>query len=235
MQVIEFNKTKYNVPSSWNEISTETYIKLTNMVKMFQDEEGKLTVTDEMLFPRIVEIIVGINRLDVSKISFTDNTELSMNLKFLTVAPKIDTRQLTVFKYDKYIFKVKNFDKLTIGEFMDSQHLRELGDTNIIKAIANLIDVYEPRDILKFKFKQRKLELLLDDKTRLMNEVPCTQFASLNFFLLSGFKTYMKSITRSLEIRALRLNTKSTLVSLGLIISGLWIWLTKRPQKLKMQ
>jgi hypothetical protein len=235
MQVIEFNKTKYNVPTSWDEVSTGTYIKLTNMVKMFQDEEGNLTVSDELLFPRIVEIIVGINRIDVPKITFVDNTELSMNLKFLTLPPKIDTGKPTIFKHGKYIFKIKNFDKLTIGEFMDTQHLRELGDNNLIKGIANLVDVYESKDMSKFRFKHRKLELTLDEKERLMNEVPCTQFASLNFFLLNGFKTYMKSITRSLEVRALRLNIKSTLASLGLIISGSWIWLTKRPQKSKKQ
>jgi len=181
MQVIEFNKTKYNVPTSWDEVSSGTYIKLTNMVKMFQDEEGNLTVSDELLFPRIVESISGINRLDVPKISYLEYMQLKNNLEFLSVPPKIDTKQLTVFKYDKYIFKVKKFDKLTIGEFMDTQHLRELGDTNIIKAMANLIDVYEPKNILKFKFKQTKLDMTLDDKERLMNQVPCTQFSSLFF------------------------------------------------------
>jgi len=235
MQVIEFNKTKYNVPTSWDEVSSGTYIKLTNMVKMFQDEEGNLTVSDELLFPRIVESISGINRLDVPKISYLEYMQLKNNLEFLSVPPKIDTKQLTVFKYDKYIFKVKKFDKLTIGEFMDTQHLRELGDTNIIKAMANLIDVYEPKNILKFKFKQTKLDMTLDDKERLMNQVPCTQFSSLSFFLLNGFKVYMRSITRSLEVQALRLNMKQILPSLGLIIYGLWIWLTRPLRKLKKQ
>jgi hypothetical protein len=235
MQVIEFNNTKYNVPTSWNEVSTGTYIKLTNMVKMFQDEEGNLTVSDELLFPRIAEIMTGIGRLDIPKLSYVDVTMLSANLKFLNVAPNIQTRKVTVFKYGNYIFKIKDFDNLTFGEFIDTQHLRELGESNIIKAMANLVDVYEQRNILKFKFKQTKLDLTLDEKERLMNEVSCLEFSNLSFFLLNGFKRYMRSITRSLEIQALRLNMKQILPSLGLIISGLWIWLTKRPLKSKTQ
>jgi hypothetical protein len=235
MQVIEFNKTKYNVPTSWSEVSTETYIKLNNMVKMFQDEEGNLTVTDELLFPRIAEIMTGIGRLDIPKLSYVDVTMLSVSLKFLNITPNIQTRQLTVFKYNDYIFKIKNFDKLTFGEFIDTQHLRELGESNIIKAMANLVDVYQNRNVLKFKFKQTKLDLTLDEKEKLMNQIPCLEFSSLSFFLLNGFKIYIRSITRSLERQAFHLSMKQILPSLGLIISGLWIWLTKRPLKSKTQ
>jgi hypothetical protein len=235
MQVIEFNKTKYNVATSWDEVTTGNYIKLRSMIKMFQDEEGNLTVDDEALFPRVAEIMTGIGRIDIPKLDYVQYMELKNTLNFLSVAPKLDTRKLTVFKHGKYILKIKEFDKLTIGEFMDTQHLKDLGESNIIKAMANLVDVYEPKNILKFKFKQRKLELSLDDKERLMNEIPCTQFSSLNFFLLNGFRTYMRSITRYLQVQAVRLNTKSILASLGLIISGSWIWLTKRLRKSKKQ
>lgn len=235
MQVIEFNKTKYNVPTSWDEVSTGTYIKLTNMVKMFQDEEGNLTVDDEALFPRIAEIMTGIGRLDIPKLDYIEGIKLKTNLEFLGKTPRIELTQYKIFKHGKYVLKIKDFDKLTFGEFIDTQYLKELGESNIIKAMANLVDVYEERNILKLKFKQTKLDLTLDDKERLMNEIPCLRFSSLSFFLLNGFKRYMRSITHSLEVQALRLNMKQILPSLGLTISGLWIWLTKRQQKSKKQ
>jgi hypothetical protein len=235
MQVIEHKGKKHNVPTSWGEINTGTYVKLSNMIKMFQDEEGNLTVDDEALFPRIAEILTGINRNEILDMDFIDVVKIKNNLTFLSDAPKVQVKQMSIFKHGKYVIKIKEFDRLTFGEFIDIQHLRDIADGDIIKAMANLIDVYESKDILKLKFKDRKLDLTLDDKVRFMNELPCLQYSNLSFFLLNGFRKSMRIITRYLMVRALVLNMKQILPSLGLTIYGSWIWLKMTLLKSKKQ
>jgi hypothetical protein len=225
----------YNVPTVWDEITTEQYIKLNNLITMFQDEEGNMVVEDDVLFPRIVEVISKIKRDEVNNLEFFDVLKMQKAMVFLHTAPITPTKMLSVFRYKNYLIKIKKFDRLTFGEFADTQHLKSLGIDSTVKAIANIVDIYEAKNIKKFKFKERKLDLSVDDKEKIIGSIPCTQFSNITFFLLNGQRRFMKNLVRYMEVRALRLNWNTTLQAAGVIISGLWIWLTKRPLKSKMQ
>ena len=142
MQVIKHNDKIYSIPTKWGDVTTEKYIKLVNMIKMFQDEQGNLTVDDDALFPRVVEVLTGIKRTEVYDIDFTDVLRIKKNLSFLASEPNNKYVKKEIFFTDKYMFKIKNFDKLTFGEYADSLHLKQVSQDNLVKSVANIIEVY---------------------------------------------------------------------------------------------
>jgi hypothetical protein len=225
---VKLKGKKYKAPSSWEDVTTEQYIKLNGMIQLFQNEEGELTIEPEKLVPRIMEIFTGIKRDELEDIYFSDYILLQRSINFISEQPKlIDGNNLDEFNYKNYVFKIKKFDSLTFGEFSDAQHLKTLGVNNYAKSIAIVIDVHEKRDIKKFKFKLKKLELSLNEKEKLINEMPCVYVNSINFFLLNGQRKYLKNIAHYLNLQALRLNWSSVLRATGVITSGLWIYVKR--------
>lgn len=233
MTVIEHKNVKYNIPTNWDEITTDKYIKLINMVNMFKDVDGNLTIDDEALFPRVVEILSGIKRTDVYDIEFKSFVKLRNDLNFLSLEPKYAITKKEYFTVDNYIIKIKDFDRLSFGEYINTMHLKEVSPDNIIKSIANMVDVYERRNILKFKLKNRKLDLTIDEKEKFISVIPATEFLNLSFFLTNGQLKSLRTLRHSLEVMALRQNMNNVFRAIGVIIYGLWHSLVKTQRRLE--
>jgi hypothetical protein len=226
MDKITHNKQSYNVPIGWGDVKTIQLIKLKNLFKMFTDTEtGELQIDEEKIFPRIVEIMVGINREEVLKMNYNTVMIIKTMLMFMsTPIPEIKTKR-DFIKTNNVLLKVKDYEKLNFGEFIDTQHLmKQEDDESIIKSVSLLIDVYRPKNIWKGKFKDKKLDLTLDQKVNLLKEMNCIEYHNISFFLSNGLVKYMNNMVRYLNLKALQINMKTILASVGVIIFGLWTY-----------
>ena len=226
MDKITHNNKTYNIPTNWTEVKTIQLLKLRGLFKMFTDSEtGELQIDEEKIFPRIVEIMIGIDRQDVLNMNYNTVMLIKTLLLFMsTPIPEIKIKK-DVIKTNNVLLKVKDYEKLNFGEFIDSQHLmKQDDDESIIKSVAIGIDVYRPKNILKGHFKDKKLDLTLDQKVNILKEMNCIEYHNISFFLSNGVQKFMKSTVHYLNRKALQINMRTVLANVGVIIFGLWTY-----------
>lgn len=238
MDKITHNKIDYNIPTNWNDVTTDQFIRLKNLFKMFTDvETGELQIDEEKIFPRIVEIIVGINRNDVLNMNYNNVMVIKAMLSFLSEPIPENTQPKKTIRIGDIIIKNKDYEKLKFGEFIDTQHLmKQQDEESMIKSIALVIDVYKPKNIWKGRFKNQKLDLTLEQKVNILKKMSCVEYHNISFFLSTGVQKYMRTLAHYLNKRALQISMRTLFQSVGVFTYGLWtyvmiklrIW---KPQK----
>jgi hypothetical protein len=230
------NNKEIEVPTNWGELSTQKYIKLTNLLSLYKNEEtGEVNVDGELLFQKIAQSILNMTRDEILELDFKIIIAIKACFIFLNT-PMPEPRIVKLVKYKDHIIKVKDFNNLSFGQFADIQQLMAAQKKDEIKLISKIIDVYQPKNVLKLKFKDKKVEITDEQKLNILNDIPCTDFNNLSFFLLRRMVKYMRTTRRSLNKMALRMNAGTALRAAGVIIRSFWhllmIKLTKSKRRL---
>lgn len=231
MLKITSNNIEYNIPTSWDDLSTEKYIKLTNMISLFRNEEGDITLDQEALFQKITTTITELKHKDLMDIEMTAVMAIKAALAFLNT-PMPEPKSKGMLTYKNYVLKLNSFDKLTFGQFADIQQLLINGENDTTKMLAKIIDVYEKGTWYK---KHKKLDLTNEQKQKMLNEMSCVEYNNISFFLLRKMVKYMKTSQHSLNRMALRMNAGLIFRSLGVIIRLSYCWLTIKLTRSKKQ
>jgi len=230
------NNKQINVPTSWSELTTEKYIKLNNLIALYRDEEtGELNVESEILFQKVAQIVLNMTRDEILNLDFKMIIAIKASFSFLNEAmpePKI----VKTIKYKEHIIKIKDYNRLTFGQFADIQQIMGAEKKDELKIIAKIIDLYEPKNILKLRFRDKKIDISDDQKIKIINDLPSTEFNNLVFFFTRLMVKYMRTTARSFEVMAVKMNAGVAFRAAGVIIRLCYHWLItkltwwKKPQ-----
>jgi hypothetical protein len=236
MLKITVNKKQIMIPSSWCELSTEKYIKLNNLIALYRDEEsGEVNVDGELLFQKIAQSILDMNRDEIMNLDYKIIIAIKASFNFLN-QPMPEPKIVKSIKYKEHIIKLSDFSAITFGQFADIQQIMGADKKDELKLISKIIDLYEPKNIFKLRFKEKKIDISDEQKIKILRDLPCTDFNNLSFFLFGRMRTFMRNSARSLNLMAVRMNAGTALRAAGVIIHYSWLWLktkltrSKKPQ-----
>lgn len=215
----------YNLPQSYYEMTTSQYIKLTEMLKLYIDDDGQLQNLDENTTVRLIlKMLFNLNEIQVNQIYVHDMLQIINSLKFLQQQPKhLNTK---VLKIKGLIIKIKDFEKLNFGDYADIMQLMS-SEKDIIKAYSKQIECYRPKNWFKFRFRNKKLDLDNEKKINIINNLSVNQFFTLVFFLNNSMIKYSKNIVYYLNLKATKMHINNASQATGVIIRGLWTYVTK--------
>lgn len=216
------NKKEILVPTCWYELSTEKYIKLNNLIELYRDEEtGEVNVDAEVLFQKMAQSILDMSKKEIMDLDFKIVLAIKSAFNFFnTEIPQ--PKSISKIKYKNRIIKLKDFSNLSFGAFADIQQLMAADKKDELKILSKIIEVYEPKNILKLRFKDKKVDISDEQKMNILKELPCTDFNNLSFFLFSRMIGYMRTTRHSLNKMALRMNAGAILLAIGVIIRSFW-------------
>lgn len=220
-----------NVPTSWEELTTEQFQKLSNLINLYRDEETEeLNIDGELLFQKIAQSILDIPRNEVLDMDFRFIMAIKTSFRFLNT-PMPEPKPITHIKFKDHIIKLKDFNNLTFGEFADIQQGMSSEKKDELKLLSKVMDLYQPKNILKFRFKDKKIDISTENKIKIINELSCVDFNNLSFFLFKKMGKYMRTSARSLNLMAVRTNVGTIFQALGVIIRYSWRWLITKLTK----
>jgi hypothetical protein len=236
MLKITVNKKQMMIPSSWYELSTEKYIKLNNLIALYRNEEtGEVNVDGELLFQKIAQSILDMTRDEIMSLDYKIIIAIKASFGFLN-QPMPEPKIVKNIKYKEHIIKISDFSGITFGQFADIQQIMGADKKDELKLISKIIDLYEPKNIFKLRFKEKKIDISDEQKIKILRDLPCTDFNNLSFFLFGRMRTFMRNSARSLNLMAVRMNAGTALRAAGVIIHYSWLWLktkltrSKKPQ-----
>lgn len=233
MLKLKTKEKEITVPTSWDELTTAQFQKLSSLINLYRDEETEeLNIDGELLFQKIAQSILNIPRQEVLDMDFRMIIAIKAAFGFLNT-PMPKPKNVSYIKYKNHILKLKDFNELTFGEFADIQQSMVAEKKDELKLLSRVIDLYEPKNILKFRFKDRKINISNEDKIKIINEISCIDFNNLSFFLFKKMAKSLRASARSLNLMALETNAGTTLRMIGVIIRYSWLWLTGKHTKSK--
>jgi len=233
MLKITVNKKQMMIPSSWYELSTEKYIKLNNLIALYRDEEsGELNIEGEILFQKIAQSILDMSRDEIMNLDYKIIIAIKASFGFLN-QPMPEPKIVKSIKFKEHIIKLSDFSAITFGQFADIQQIISSEKKDELRIIAKIIDLYQPRNIFKLRFKDKKINISDEQKILILKDLPCTDFNNLSFFLFGRMRTFMRNSAHSLNLMALRMNAGTALRAAGVIIHYSWLWLKTRLTRSK--
>ena len=117
----------------------------------------------------------------------------------------------------------KGIYEADFGEYIDSQHMLGNTDGDLTKMYSVLMDIYEPRNIWKLKFKDKKLDLNLEEKQKFIGDIPIIKLAGLHSFFLRGQSQLGRNTVSYLVKVARKARMQAYLGLVGHITYGLWM------------
>ena len=223
---ITVNKKEINVPSSWHELTTEKYIKLSNLINLYRDDEtGEVNVDGELLFQKIAQSILDLNKKEILNLDFKMIMAIKASFGFLNT-PMPEPKATRSVKYKDHILMVTDFTTLTFGKFADIQSMMNSEKRDELRIVTKVVDLYRPKNILKLRFKPKKVDITDEQKLAIIKEMPCTDFNNISFFLLVKMAKYMRNTKHSLNLMALRINVGTIFRTIGIFIHSSLRWLT---------
>ena len=229
MLKLKEDRITYNIPTNWDEVNIGEFNKCIKYIKSVSEIED---YPDDMIYENLFQI-------------FTESKgykylSLVNALNFMSAISFIITEKIDEIEYEKEFklnglkVKIKNFEKFNYSEFIDTQQLAtQGGDVDLVKMVAVMSDFYKPKNIWKFRFKDKKIEYTIDTKMELINKMPAKKFRAINSFFLHGQKQFGTNMVSSMERMAKRLVTRARLLRVGVIISGLWMPVKRIYRNLK--
>jgi len=226
------NSRKITVPTSWNELNAERFIKLQNVINLFRNDDGDVVLDGEALFQKICTTIIDVSRDELMEMDYNAVMGIKIALTFLN-EPMPEPKNVTHIKYNNYIIKVNNFDTLTFGQYADIQQLLLNNENDATKMLAKIIDVYEPKNILKLRFKNKNLNLSTEQKVKIINDLSCVDYNNISFFLLKKMAKSMRTLTLSLNKQAVVMDATLAYRSILVITRLSYLWLITKLTKSK--
>lgn len=224
MEKISINNKVYNIPTSWEEMNFEQFLKLSDYLKNVADQEDYL---DEIFYSNLVRILTGSTDHSYGDINFKDIEKFKVAIKFISTKFSNATYSNTL-EHNGLIIRIKNFETLTFGEYTELMHLSNIKNQyELIKLISFMCDISQKRDIKRLRFRETKLNFTNAEKEQIIKALPATKANAVSSFFLHGQKQSHRSMVSSLHLVVMRLTMKAILQTVGLIISGLWMRVMK--------
>jgi hypothetical protein len=219
MNKITVNDIELNIPTRWSEMTVLQLYSLNDYIATLGDND----TDDNIIYSNLFHHVTGLSKNAFMKLPVADAIAFKQSMSFITET-KIENEEFSnEIPYGKYVLRVKNFDKLNFGEYIDATSFAtEQSSKNLIKLLSLVTDVYIKKDITKFRFKDKLVNSTPEQKEDIISNRPATKAnAVVNFFLL-GQKQLGRNTVSYLNKLAFRLAMKAILLGVGLTIYGLW-------------
>lgn len=187
-----------NVPTKWEDITLETFVKIMRMQEEKEDKEN-VDMVD------LMALLTGKNREYINSLPSDFVTTIMAHLMFLNTP--LDAQPQDSVEIDGVTYRIKHERKLSFGEYTAANSVLE-GDKFDYASVLAILCRKENEE-----FNDKFTSELFDDRAIFWNSQPITKVYSLiAFFLLlsnisqTHFKTYLaeaeeqvKSIVESIE------------------------------------
>ena len=196
MRVLELDNngvaTKYELPTSWSEVSLEQYSKL--MIALENDSSNEIEAVIKTL-----EALVGIDVSTLSKVPLKYLKTAYAELSTLTATmPSTELKRIIDVDGTAYGF-IPDFDALTFGEFCDLDNYLQDSWNNLDKILAILYRRVIKREGDKYKIEPYSLDDIKERRELFKNNLSIdTIYGSLVFFYTIGSK-HISTMLLSLE------------------------------------
>ena len=196
MRVLELDNngvaTKYELPTSWGEVSLEQYSKL--MIALENDSSNEIEAVIKTL-----EALVGIDVSTLSKVPLKYLKTAYAELSTLTATmPSTELKRIIDVDGTAYGF-IPDFDALTFGEFCDLDNYLQDSWNNLDKILAILYRRIIKREGDKYKIEPYSLDDIKERRELFKNNMSIdTIYGSLVFFYTIGSK-HISTMLSSLE------------------------------------
>ena len=196
MRVLELDNngvaTKYELPTSWSEVSLEQYSKL--MIALENDSSNEIEAVIKTL-----EALVGIDVSTLSKVPLKYLKTAYAELSTLTATmPSTELKRIIDVDGTAYGF-IPDFDALTFGEFCDLDNYLQDSWSNLDKILAILYRRVIKREGDKYKIEPYSLDNIKERRELFKNNMSIgTIYGSLVFFYTIGSK-HITTMLSSLE------------------------------------
>lgn len=220
MNKIKVNDIELNIPSTWKEMTVLQLYSLNDYIATLGDTD----TDDNIIYSNLFHQFTGLSKGAFMKLPVADAIVFKQSISFIYNTKMENDEFKNEIPYGKYVLKVKNFDRLNFGEYVDATSFAsDQSSKNLIKLLSMVTDVYIKKDIKKFRFKDKLVNASPDQKEDIISNLPATKAnAVVNFFLL-GQKQLGRNTVSYLNKLALRLAMKAILLGVGLTIYGLWM------------
>lgn len=196
MRVLELDNngvaTKYELPTSWSEVSLEQYSKL--MIALENDSSNEIEAVIKTL-----EALVGIDVSTLSKVPLKYLKTAYSELSTLTATmPSTELKRIIDVDGTAYGF-IPDFDALTFGEFCDLDNYLQDSWNNLDKIMAILYRGITKREGDKYQIEPYSLDDIKERRELFKNKLSIdTIYGSLVFFYTIGSK-HITTMLSSLE------------------------------------
>lgn len=181
MRVLELDNngvaTKYELPTSWSEVSLEQYSKL--MIALENDSSNEIEAVIKTL-----EALVGIDVSTLSKVPLKYLKTAYSELSTLTATmPSTELKRIIDVDGTAYGF-IPDFDALTFGEFCDLDNYLQDSWNNLDKIMAILYRGITKREGDKYQIEPYSLDDIKERRELFKNKLSIdTIYGSLVFTL----------------------------------------------------
>ena len=205
MRVLELDNngvaTKYELPTSWSEVSLGQYSKL--MTALENDEAAEIESIIKTL-----EALVGISTSQLTKVPLKYLKMAYAELSALTsTMPNTELNRIIDVEGTAYGF-IPDFDALTFGEFCDLDNYLQDSWNNLDKIMAVLFRKVVARDGDKYSIEEYNLKDI-KERRELFNRSLSIDvvYGALVFFCNIGSK-HIKTMLLSLEEESKQVRSK---------------------------
>ena len=190
--LIDGEATKYELPTSWSEVSLEQYSKL--MVALENDKASEIE-----LIIKTLEALVGIDTTTLAKVPLKQLKIAYTELSALTsTMPSTELKRMIGVDGKEYGF-IPDFDELTIGEFVDLDNYLQNAWNNLDKIMAILYRGIIKREGDKYQIEPYSLDNIKERSELFKNKLSIdTIYGAMVFFCNIGSK-YIQTMVLSLE------------------------------------
>jgi len=205
MRALELNNNgvvvKYELPTSWSEVSLGQYSKLMNAL----DNEK---ATEIELIVKTLEALVGISSNELTKVPLKYlKIAYSELIELTSTMPSNELKKIIDVGGTAYGF-IPDFDELTFGEFCDLDNYLQDSWNNLDKILAVLYRKITDRDNDKYKIEEYTLEGITERRELFKNNLSIdTIYGALVFFYHIGSK-HIKTMLYSLERESKQVRSK---------------------------
>jgi len=205
MRVLELDNngvaTKYELPTSWSEVSLGKYSKL--MTALNNDESSEIE-----LIIKTLESLVGISTTQLTKVPLKYLKTAYAELSTLTsTMPSTELKRIIDVDGTAYGF-IPDFDELTFGEFCDLDNYLQDSWNNLDKIMAVLFRKVVARDKDKYSIEEYTMKGIKERRELFNSSLSIdVVYGALVFFYHIGSK-HMTTMLSSLEEESREVRSK---------------------------
>ena len=116
MNKITVNDIELNIPTRWPEMTVLQLYSLNDYIATLGDND----TDDNIIYSNLFHYVTGLGKNAFMKLPITDAIAFKQSMSFITET-KIENEEFSnEIPYGKYVLRVKNFDKLNFGEYIDA-------------------------------------------------------------------------------------------------------------------
>lgn len=131
MKMIKTEQGEINVPTSWNDINLNTYIKICKL-----EENKSKYVSDELYIIELVNIILD-GKIDIDDLTFSEFDTLTIEFAKILTDRSFETSKEIIIEGVEY--KFIDINKIKIGEYISLKTISQ--DRNIYDALPEILTI----------------------------------------------------------------------------------------------